>query len=173
MNEKIIIEPIEFAFTKEFLKGLSDIAISNTIIIKNIDDAIEFAFEQNLPSDYKIWNDILDKYRKKLREHADFQKAFDFTEKNLEDFQNQNSSFFLDYRKKKIKKINSSHDDFIFSEAREDAYVVLSTIAINRYLNNFINDGVLEKIFSIYKSGGWPCGMKGDAILVFDPATLI
>ncbi|MCG8708041.1 hypothetical protein JHU04_001242 [Brenneria sp. 4F2] len=173
MNDKMIIEPIEFIFTTGFFKGLSDIATNNEIIIKNTDDAFCFAFEQELPSDYKVWNDIHDEYRKKLRQHAAFQKAFNFANDSLKTLQQKNSSYFLDYRKKKVKKSNNKHDDFVFSEAREDAYSVLSTIAINRYLNSFINDGVLEKIFSLYQCGGWPCGMKGDAILVFDPAVLM
>ncbi|AIA73057.1 conserved hypothetical protein [Pectobacterium atrosepticum SCRI1043] len=173
MNDKFIVEPIEFAFTKGLFKGLCDVSFNDVVIIKNIDDAIEFAFEQNLPSNYKVWNDIIESYREELREHTNFQNALDFINNKLEFFQHQNSSLHLEYRKKKIKKSNSKHDDFIFSESKEDAYFVLSTIAINRYLNNFIDDGFLERLFSIYKSGGWPCGMKRDSIIVFDPAVLM
>ncbi|EPE2232169.1 hypothetical protein ACSG4H_004177 [Cronobacter turicensis] len=81
-----------------------------------------FAFEQNLPSGYKIWQDVLSEYEQKLRANSLFSSAQDFVSAELENRQKQNSSLLLEYRKKKIKKTNSEYDDFLFSEARQDAF---------------------------------------------------
>ncbi|NXZ86499.1 hypothetical protein HZI30_06055 [Serratia fonticola] len=172
MEQRYIIEPIEFAFTNDLFKGLSEAISQKVIIINNFDDAYKYAFEQNLPSGYKVWNDTIEQCRKSLRKNKKFQEAYDFVTGNLESLQVKNASSLIEFRKKKIKKTNTAHDNFIFSEAKEDAFFVLSTVAINRYLDNFIKDAFLEDIYALYKAGAWPCGMKGSVILVFDPASL-
>ncbi|CNE02156.1 Uncharacterised protein [Yersinia nurmii] len=172
MDQRYIIEPIEFAFTNDLFKGLSEAISQKVIVINNVDDAYKYAFEQNLPSGYKVWNDTIEQYRKSLRKNKKFQEAYDFVNGNLESLQVKNASLLIEFRKKKIKKTNTAHADFIFSEVKEDAFFVLSTVAINRYLDNFIKDAFLEDIYALYKAGAWPCGMKGSIILVFDPASL-
>lgn len=168
-----VLEPVEFIFTDKFFKGLNGDFAFDTIILRDIEKAFESAFDQELPKDNVVWLDIIENYRRKLRSNADFDKAYETVSNYLEKLQVNHSSDLLDYRKKKIKKINNKHDDFVFSEARENAYFVLVTVSINRYLDDFIQDGFLEKLFEIYKSGGWPCGMKKNSIIVFDPAILI
>lgn len=172
MDQKYIIEPIEYAFTNDLFKGLSKTIGQKIIVINNVDDAYKYAFEQNFPSGYKVWNDVIEQCRKSLRESKRFQEAFDFVNSNLKRLQIKNASSLIEFRKKKIKKTNTAHDDFIFSEAKEDAFFVLSTVAINRYLDDFMKDAFLEDIYALYKAGAWPCGMKGSVILVFDPASL-
>lgn len=172
MDQRYIIEPIEFAFTNDLFKGLSEAISQKVIVINNVDDACKYAFEQNLPSDYKVWNDTIEQCRKSLMKNKKFQEAYDFVNGNLESLQVKNASSLIEFRKKKIKKTNTAHDEFIFSEAKEDAFFVLSTVAINRYLDNFIKYAFLEDIYALYKVGAWPCGMKGSVILVFDPASL-
>ncbi len=76
----------------------------------------------------------------------------------------------LEYRKKKLRKTNTPLDDFLFSDAKDDAYFVLSTIAINRFLDGYLDGPFLEDLFTIYQDGGWPCGMRSEQIVVFDPA---
>ncbi|WP_373963006.1 hypothetical protein [Kosakonia sacchari] len=168
-----VMEPVEFIFTDKFFKELNGDFEFDTIIIREIDKAFESAFDQELPKGYVVWLDIIEKYRRKLRGNADFDKAYEAVSNYLETLQVNHSSDLLDYRKKKIKKSIINMIILFFSEARENAYFVLGTVAINRYLDDFIQDCFLENLFEIYKSGGWPCGMKGKSIIVFDPAFLI
>ncbi|WP_235167045.1 hypothetical protein [Serratia fonticola] len=67
MDQRYIIEPIEFAFTNDLFKGLSEAISQKVIVINNVDDAYKYAFEQNLPSGYKVWNDTIEQCRKSLR----------------------------------------------------------------------------------------------------------
>ncbi|ELY2785620.1 hypothetical protein SMC47_004241 [Cronobacter turicensis] len=131
-----------------------------------------YAFEQNLPSGYKIWQDVLSEYEQKLRANSLFSRAQDFVSAELENRQKQNSSLLLEYRKRKIKKTNSEYDDFLFSEARQDAFSVLSLVCINRYLDNEIKDDFFERVYGLYKTGGWVCGMKKAHFLLFDSRSI-
>ncbi|EDS4738598.1 hypothetical protein MKU92_004610 [Salmonella enterica] len=172
MNKAYVIEPISFMYTDEFFSGLSVIPDVNYIVTNSITDAWNYAFEQNLSAGFKIWSDVIEELRSSLMGNVMYQEAYDFINEYGKALQAENSSIFINYRKKKIKKINNKYDDFIFSEAREDAFFVLSTVAINRYLDNFIKAPFLEDVFKIYRAGGWPCGLKEKNILVFDPIVL-
>lgn len=46
----------------------------------------------------------------------------------------------------------------LFFPMLEMILFVLSTIAINRYLNNYIKDSFLEDVFKLYKLGGGRVG---------------
>ncbi|ELY2857443.1 hypothetical protein ACTV70_004580 [Cronobacter dublinensis] len=169
MNNEYVLEPLVFLFSDQLFNGVTDKTSSGFLLVKSKDDAFNFAFEQNLPSGYKIWQDVISEYEQKLRMNVSFSIAQDFISSELQQRQKQNSSLLLEYRKKKIKKTNSEHDDFLFSEARQDAFSVLSLVCINRYLDNQVKDGFFEKIYELYKIGGWVCGMEKDQFLLFDP----
>jgi hypothetical protein len=171
MDQTYIIEPVEFAFTNRLFKGGLEDINQKVLVINNVEDAFKYAFKQNLPSGYKVWNDLIEQSRNFLRRNKKFEEADEFVTNKLETLQTKNASSLIEFRKKKIKKTNTAYDDFVFSEAKEDALFVLSTVAINRYLNNFIKDPFLEDIFAIYKAGAWPCGMKENAFLIFDPVS--
>ena len=172
MNTNYVFEPIDFIFTNSFFKGLSAEDVKSYVITDSLSDAYECAFEQNLSSPYKIWSDVLENYRKDLRVHDKFDDAEEVVNEYLANLQTQHAGILLEYRKKKVKKINTDYDDFLFSDAREDAFFVLSTVAINRFLDNPLRNSLLEEIFDCYKKGGWPCGLKGHDLIVFDPSAL-
>ncbi|GKX55775.1 hypothetical protein SOASR030_18870 [Leminorella grimontii] len=173
MDKIYTTEPIEFAFTENFFGGIPGSVDKHYVIINDINEAYKFAFEQNLPRGYKVWQDIIEQIRSSLRKNNKFQEADDSINALLAQLQSQNASSLIDYRKKKVKKINSKYDDFLFSEARNDAYFVLSTVAINRYLDNYITGSLLENVFKAYQLGGWPCGIKDESIVFFNPSSLI
>ncbi|EJO9495228.1 hypothetical protein NT688_004343, partial [Cronobacter sakazakii] len=154
MNNEYVIEPLDFLFSDQLFKGVDQKNLGNFLLITRKEDAFMFAFEQNLPSGYKIWQDVLSEYEQKLRANTLFSSAQDFVSAELEKRQKQNGSLLLEYRKKKIKKTNSEYDDFLFSEARQDAFSVLSLVCINRYLDNEIKDDFFERVYGLYKIGG-------------------
>ncbi|ELY4035194.1 hypothetical protein [Cronobacter sakazakii] len=172
MNNEYVIEPLDFLFSDQLFKGVDQKNPGNFLLITRKEDAFMFAFEQNLPSGYKIWQDVLSEYEQKLRANTLFSSAQDFVSAELEKRQKQNGSLLLEYRKKKIKKTNSEYDDFLFSEARQDAFSVLSLVCINRYLDNEIKDDFFERVYGLYKIGGWVCGMKKEQFLLFDPKAI-
>ncbi|ELQ6223049.1 hypothetical protein R2320_004384, partial [Cronobacter turicensis] len=167
MNNEFILEPLDFLFSEQLFKGVDEQNLSDFLLVKSREDAFMYAFEQNLPSGYKIWQDVLSEYEQKLRANSLFSRAQDFVSAELENRQKQNSSLLLEYRKRKIKKTNSEYDDFLFSEARQDAFSVLSLVCINRYLDNEIKDDFFERVYGLYKLGGWVCGVKEEQLLLF------
>jgi hypothetical protein len=171
MNENYL-EPVEFIFNPVFLSGFERLVIENTVVIDNLDMALRYAFDQEIDPEAKIWSDLISDIRSKLRFDSNFQEANETVERRVIDLQNQHSFEMKNYRMKKIKKINTQYDDFLFSDAREDAFSVLSTVAIGRCLGGGVYDSLLERIFSVYKEGGWPCGMSGNDLLVFNPRVL-
>ncbi|WP_234006293.1 hypothetical protein [Cronobacter sakazakii] len=152
MNNEYVIEPLDFLFSDQLFKGVDQKNLGNFLLITRKEDAFMFAFEQNLPSGYKIWQDVLSEYEQKLRANTLFSSAQDFVSAELEKRQKQNGSLLLEYRKKKIKKTNSEYDDFLFSEARQDAFSVLSLVCINRYLDNEIKDDFLREYMAFIRS---------------------
>lgn len=48
----------------------------------------------------------------------------------------------------------------------------LSLVCINRYLDNEIKDDFFERVYGLYKTGGWVCGMKKEQFLLFDPRSI-
>ncbi|EET6073235.1 hypothetical protein FE620_003407, partial [Escherichia coli] len=110
MNETYVIEPLEFIFTDSFFRGLHTNTGLKCIVIKDINDAWKYAFEQNLSSGFKVWNDIIELERSRLRSNDEFQEAYKFVSDYLKTLQVNHSSNFLEYRKKKIKKTNNKLD---------------------------------------------------------------
>ncbi|MHA8111782.1 hypothetical protein ACX122_01385 [Kosakonia cowanii] len=172
MNTNYVFEPIDFIFTNSLFQGLSAEDVKSYVITDSLRDACEFAFEQNLPSPYKVWKDVIENNRKDLRVYDKFNDAEGVVNEYLANLQIQHAGVLLEHRKKKAKKLNTGYDDFLFSDAREDAFFILSTVAINRFLDNPLRNNLLEEIFDCYKKGGWPCGLKGNDLIVFDPGVL-
>lgn len=157
MNETYVIEPLEFIFTDSFFRGLHTNTGLKCIVIKDINDAWKYAFEQNLSSGFKVWNDIIELERSRLRSNDEFQEAYKFVSDYLKTLQVNHSSNFLEYRKKNKKQIINLMTLF-FPMLEMILFFVLSTIAINRYLNNYIKDSFLEDVFKLYKLGGGRVG---------------
>ena len=172
MNTNYVFEPIDFILTNSFFKGLSAEDVKSYVITDTLRDACEFACEKNLPAPYKVCEDVIENNIKDLRVHDKFDDAEEVVNEYLANLQIQHAGVLLEHRKKKVKKLNSGYDDFLFSDAREDAFFVLSTVAIHRFLDNPLRNSLLAEIFDCYKKGGWPCGLKGHDLIVFDPSAL-
>ncbi|ELY5817313.1 hypothetical protein SNN51_004247 [Cronobacter turicensis] len=104
MNNEYILESLDFLLSEQLFKGVDEQNLSGFLLVKRREDAFMFAFEQNLPSGYKIWQDVLSEYEQKLRSNILFSSAQDFVSAELENRQKQNSSLLLEYRKRKIEK---------------------------------------------------------------------
>jgi hypothetical protein len=134
--------------------------------------ARELAFGQAVPPDYRIWLDIIENVRAILREHPGFDAAHVLVGEYLDAAQRSHAADRAAYRRKRIRKENTPFEDFLFSDARDDACFALSIIAIYRALGGDARASLLDDIYAIYQDGGWPCGMKGNRIVVFDPASI-
>ncbi|WP_158698990.1 hypothetical protein [Cronobacter dublinensis] len=93
-----MLEPV-FLFSDQLFKGVDKKAASDFLLVNRKEDAFIFAFEQNLPPSYKIWQDVVSEYEQKLRLNGSFAAAQLFVSNELEQRQKQNFSLVLEYRK--------------------------------------------------------------------------
>lgn len=66
---------------------------------------MEIRFEQNLSSGFKVWNDIIELERSRLRSNDEFQEAYKFVSDYLKTLQVNHSSNFLSIERKIKKQI--------------------------------------------------------------------
>lgn len=170
MGSYFVEEPLELLFSNEIFSGISERINAPYILVSNLNDAFRIAFDQNPPAGFKIWKDVVENHRKEMRNDSKFSEADEFVSKLLEEHHDKHKKNTLTYRKMKIKKTNTAYDDFIFSDAREDAIFALGTVSISRYLGE--KSELMDWIFEIYKKGGWVCGMKNKKLAVFNPDVL-
>lgn len=148
-------------------------ALPGMRIIRDLELANTLAFSQHVPPGYRIWQDVSENGRGALRRHPRFDEAWQFASACLERHAAARANDVLAYRKKRVRKQASAWDDFTFSNADEDARHVITSVAINRYLDDYAADPFLDTAFDICRLGGWPCGMTTDGVCVaFDPAAL-
>jgi hypothetical protein len=95
MDQTYIIEPVEFAFTNRLFKGGLEDINQKVLVINNVEDAFKYAFEQNLPSGYKVWNDLIEQYRNFLRRNKKFEEADEFVTSKLETLQTKTYPLLL------------------------------------------------------------------------------
>lgn len=170
MGNYFVEEPLELLFSNGIFSGISEKINAPYILVSDLTDAFKMAFDQNPPAGFKVWADVIENHRKEMRNKNKFSEADEFVSNFLEKNHDKHKKNTLSYRKMKIKKTNTAYDDFIFSDAREDAIFSLSTVSISRYLGE--KNELMEWVFEIYKKGGWVCGMTNKKLAVFNPDVL-
>ncbi len=172
MNPTRATEALDLPFRPAFLRGLQQ-ALPSVRIVHDLELANALAFSQHVRPGYRIWQDVSENWRGALRGHPRFDEARQFASAHLARHAAARSNDVVAYRKKRVRKQASAWDDFVFSDAGEDALHVITSVAINRYLDDYAADPFFDTVFDICRLGGWPCGMTADgACVAFDPATL-
>ncbi|KMK81798.1 hypothetical protein [Pectobacterium brasiliense] len=180
MNDKVefYMEPILFFKSPLFLSG-SKIPLSKYNVITKKDDALRLFFNQDVPSDYCIWDDffscqvsdlILDKNYNLAQE--DITKAIRVEGNDtLKETIRKRKDYLL--RKKEGQADNSEYDKFI-KEVDDECSYILMMVSVQRYLRGEKVKNKIEELFDIFKTGIFPCGVKKNSneIIVFDPSIL-
>lgn len=121
--------------------------VKNLEIINDFDEAQNRAWSQDSSEVDTVWEYV------KSREAEDIvEKIYNF---DLGSQQNDLYDFFSD-------NDNYSNDflPFDYIDINEEVEGDLTMCALNRLVNGK-TDNFYEKIFEVYKQGGWPCGWKG------------
>jgi len=156
-----LVEEIIKSVEKMDLYKHNSIEIKNILIINDYEKAKFLAYDKqykmNSENGYS-WVDIRelvmsdvngDKY--KIKNYNEFKKKINYIELTIE------------------KNLNI---DKKYEETWDDAYADIVNCAICRAIYGK-NNSLFEKLYNVYKSGGWPCGWEGDfpegKLIVFYP----
>lgn len=177
MNKvELWLEPVRFLASPRFLSGSKNANFDTSVeIITDLDKALSLAFEQSVPDQYLIWQDFFEVINSELRNNKTFDEARRAVDAESLAAQKSIKLKNIEYRKKKIKGINTACDDVKNGEIMDDASSRLASIAMHRIIFGLQDSSIFERIFEIYKHGLWPCGVKADrkTLIAFNPVVCI
>ncbi|KFA88426.1 hypothetical protein [Archangium violaceum] len=150
-------EVLEFVSRGGLLSFSGELDGGKVMVVSRLEDALQYAKSQELPEDVSIWADL---------------KAHQFSE-----YQDVTSSLppaeysalhkELDVLEDRI--VQAAWDSLVArddlqerEELAEDIAPTLAHVAAARFLGGGRLSPFLEELFSLYRSGGWPCGYKGE-----------
>ncbi|MCY7993388.1 cytoplasmic protein [Bacillus haynesii] len=130
-------------------------------VINNFSDAQNFAWSQDLNEVDTVWENV-----KSLETGNIVEKIYDL---DLATQQDDLYEYFGDY-----ENYSENFLPFDYVDIHEEIEGDLTMCALNRLVNGKTNN-FYEKVFEIYKEGGWPCGWKGiypkGEFIVFVPSS--
>ncbi|QBR50355.1 hypothetical protein [Erwinia sp. QL-Z3] len=141
-------------------------------LITDIELEKELSLDQKLPKGYLVWQDAIDNSVSKFRLSDKYSEAENFIAESEGIFSVYQKKKSLEYRKSKIKNNNNKYDDFFMSVIGE-SYYHMKMLSIRRFIIGYDESDLLEKMYIIYTSGLYPCGLKKDGeIVAFNPESL-
>lgn len=180
MNDYIdfYMEPIRFLKNPDFLSGVNVASLKQEVITDK-NHALDLLFSQELPSDYLVWDDFFSSLTSDIILNGNYKPAQDTITKqiraesadSLKEAMRKRKAFLI--RKKNGLFDNREYDIFL-NEVSDECNYILMMVSIQRLLRKEVVENKLEELFSIFKAGGLPCGVKkqNSEIVFFNPATL-
>lgn len=174
-NIDFYMEPVRFFKEPSYLVGTDD-KNSTYEVITDKDKALQLLFSQDVSSEYMIWDDFFSSLISEFILDAEYKSA---QEKIINIIRSESDDVKDAIRKRKqflIKKksglVNDEYEKFL-SEINDECHHMLMMISVHRCLRGFESSSKLEEIFSIFKSGAFPCGVKkNQELVVFYPSIL-
>lgn len=172
-EKDFILEPILFLQSGRIFLVRGDFEINFPFeLITDLELEKELSLDQKLPKGYLVWQDAIDNSVSKFRLSDKYSEAENFIAESEGVFSVYQNKKSLEYRKSKIKKYNTKYDDF-FMSAIGESYYHMRMLSIRRFIIGYDESDLLEKMYVIYTSGLYPCGLKKDgAIIAFNPESL-
>ncbi|MCZ8533340.1 cytoplasmic protein [Psychrobacillus psychrodurans] len=145
-NTQLVEEVMDFIRNnKMFYKN--NFHVNNLEVINDFNEAQNLTWSQDSSEVDTVWE-----YVKLQEAESIIEKVYDL---DLVTQQDSLYDFFSDHD-------NYSNDflPFEYIDINEEVEGDLTMCALNRLVNGK-TDNFYEKIFEVYKQGGWPCGLKG------------
>lgn len=158
-NTQLVEKVMNFIYNSKMFNNRG--FITNAEVINDFGEAQNFAWSQDLNEDYTVWE-----YVKSVESENIVEKVYNLDFASLQD---ELYEYFGNH-------INNANDflPFDYIDINEEVEGDLTMCALNRLVNGK-TDNFYERIFDIYKQGGWPCGWKGaypnGKIIVYVPET--
>ena len=150
-NTKLVEEVIEY-IQKRSLFDRNDIKLHELLhdieMIHDFDKAQELAWSQDLDVTQIVWDDMKSDESAKLLEGT-YNPNMESKKDMLYEVFSDNYNYYQEF-------ISIDHIN-ILEEVERD----LEMCALNQLVNGKL-DNFYEKVFEVYKMGGWPCGWKGE-----------
>lgn len=157
-NTYLVEEVLSFAEKGALLEGVSGGGLGDSLLVRDLNEAKSFAWSQNLPSGQLPWVDLREREMRNILKTRYELPDFDAIDDDLG---------------KLVDAIGAVAFDRLrggFKEIVDDVVGDLYNCAYRRAVVGY-KDGLFERIFDAYQSGGWPCGWKGNfprgVIMVF------
>lgn len=165
------LDPIFFVKDPDLLSGANpQIFPVGTEITRDIDYAMTLENSQDLPAGYRIWTDALENAVSPFISSDEARDGQRLLEEKADEVWAPLGDVELDLNKKQLKGTITEREEFWLTVAY-DSLEILKSVALARYVG--ANDDFLEKVYTIYCAGFYPCGIRNDGTLVaFDPKSL-
>jgi hypothetical protein len=148
-NTNLVEEVLSFVKEGRLLEGVSSKGLNDSMLIRDFEEAKKNAWSQDLSVGELPWVDLRE------REMRNVLKA----RYELSDFDEVDND--LGKLVDTLSTVVSKRLRGVFREVVDDVASDLYNCTYRRAVLGY-KDGLFEKIFDAYKSGGWPCGWKGD-----------
>lgn len=171
-DERYFLAPVKFFATEDFLSGRREEALpTGTELVTDLAYAMTLENDQLLPQGYRIWADVLSAAVSPFYSTAEGKAGRTIIDQTAEQIWATTEAFQGELRKKKLRKTITAFEEFYLTVSY-DCLEQLKSVSLGRFVHS---DGVevLERIFSIYLAGFYPCGARTDGNLVaFDVRVL-
>ena len=147
-NTHLVIAVLDFITSREFFRGVKK-SNGYVNVLTDFKIAAEYAYYKVYGSIEYTWTDIRSYESSKI-----WSKIYDHQDSI--DVQNKLSSLLGEISEKVQKKLTPPYNELL-DDVTDDLSMCIKSRAIQGISNKFY-----ENIFKAYKSGGWPCGWKGD-----------
>ena len=150
-------EVLEFVTKGGLLSFSGELEPDKVMAVSSLEDALAYAKSQELPEDVSIWADL---------------KAYQFSE-----YQDVTSSLPPSEYSALHKELDTLEDRIVqvawdrlvaredleaSEELAQDIAPDLAHVAAARFLGGKQLSPFADELFSLYRTGGWPCGYKGE-----------
>src|SRR5690606_31171084 len=145
-NTQLVEEVMDFIRNNKMFNK-NNFHVNNLEVINDFNEAQNLAWSQDSSEVDTVWE-----YVKSQEAESIVEKVYDL---DLVTQQDDLYDYFSDHD-------NYSNDfiPFDYIDINEEVEGDLTMCALNRLVNGK-TDNFYEKIFEVYKAGGWPCGWKG------------
>jgi hypothetical protein len=135
----------------DILSPHAPIADPLALVIADLDEAKRYAWSRPIAGDdISTWNDLREDevapFHALPYERPDLKPAYDSTDTLLEP----------------LSKLLREKLPANYAELRDDVAADLQHCAMNRALHGLLPDSFWERMWQIYRRGGWPCGWEGE-----------
>ncbi|AGT09999.1 hypothetical protein JCM7686_2963 [Paracoccus aminophilus JCM 7686] len=178
MDDDFVLAPVRFFLSPNLLSGHGGVA--DCEVINDLERAMQFENDQELPAGYAIWRDALEGAVSPFYATPEGQAGRALIEPEGEEVWDARGEFQRELNKKKIRKTITPFEAF-WATVAYDILETLQSVALARFVLGKKGEPLLERVFAAYEAGLYPCGLRRDgrpvaldpsALAGFDPTAL-
>ncbi|HYO73646.1 MAG TPA: hypothetical protein VEU33_47040 [Archangium sp.] len=157
-NLALADEVLEFVANGGLLSFSGALDGEKVVVVSRLEDALEYAKSQDLPEDVAVWADLRSYQFSEYQDVTSSLPPPEYTALHKE----------LDVLEDRV--VQAAWDSLVARDdlqenadlLAEDIGPDLAHVAAARFLGGGKLSPFLEELFSLYRTGGWPCGYKGE-----------